>query len=209
MDTFLLATKLRIPPQPYRVLRRARLLDTLERGIPHSKLTLLVAPAGYGKTTLLAQWANSSQFPVAWLSISKEDNDLKRFLRYLLTAWEQVQPTIRESPSGLLLDRMFSNSEADLGAFINAANQLPDHTVFILDDYHLIDDPAIHQAMTFLLDQLPPMIHFVVGSRAEPTLPLSRYRARYELLEVRAEDLRFLPDETDDFLNQLMGLMDK
>ncbi len=206
MDTFFLATKLRIPPQPYRVLPRTRLLDALERGTPHVKLTLIAAPAGYGKTTLLAQWAHSSRFSVAWLSISEEDNDLERFLRYLLTAWEQVQPTIRESPSGLLLDGMLSNSEADLTAFINAANEIPDHTVFVLDDYHLIEDPSIHQALSFLLDHLPPMLHFVLVGRAEPPLPLARYRARHELLEIRAEDLRFLPDETDDFLNRLMGL---
>jgi LuxR family maltose regulon positive regulatory protein len=159
MDMSLLATKLRIPPQPHHLLRRSRLLDALEREIPQVKLTLVAAPAGYGKTTLLAQWANSSRLSVAWLSISEEDNDLERFLRNLLTAWEQAQPALRESPSGLLLDAVFAGSEADLAAFINAANEIPDHTVFVVDDYHLIDDPSIHQALTFLLDHLPPMLH--------------------------------------------------
>jgi LuxR family maltose regulon positive regulatory protein len=206
MDMSLLATKLRIPPQPHHLLRRSRLLDALEREIPQVKLTLVAAPAGYGKTTLLAQWANSSRLSVAWLSISEEDNDLERFLRNLLTAWEQAQPALRESPSGLLLDAVFAGSEADLAAFINAANEIPDHTVFVVDDYHLIDDPSIHQALTFLLDHLPPMLHLVLVGRAEPSLPLARYRARHELLEIRAEDLRFLPDEAGDFLNRLMGL---
>jgi LuxR family transcriptional regulator, maltose regulon positive regulatory protein len=97
MNTMLLATKLRIPPHPHHAVRRARLIDTLERGILQYKLILLSAPAGYGKTTLLSQWTHLSHFPAAWLSIGEEDNDLERFLRYLLTAWEVVQPGIRES----------------------------------------------------------------------------------------------------------------
>jgi len=94
---------------------RARLDDALERGIPHYKLVLISAPAGYGKTTLLSQWAHASRFPVAWLSVAEEDNDPERFLRYLLTAWEEVQPGIRESPLGLLLGAMSPDREAVLG----------------------------------------------------------------------------------------------
>ena len=133
---------------------------------------------------MLAQWAHSSRFSVAWLSISEEDNDLERFLRYLLTAWEEVQPAIREESIGSASRGMLPDSEAVLSAFINAANDIPDHTVFVLDDYHLIEDPSIHQALTFLLDHLPPMLHFVLAGRAEPPLPLARYRARQELLEI-------------------------
>jgi LuxR family maltose regulon positive regulatory protein len=206
MAPLLLATKVCIPPQPHGTVRRARLIDALEHGIRRYKLTLIAAPAGYGKTTLLVQWAHSSHFPSAWLSVSTEDNDLDRFLRYLLAAWEQVQPHIRESRLGLLLGGMSPDSDAALSAFINAANGVPDHTVFVLDDYHLIEDPSIHQALTFLLDHLPPTIHFVLAGRAAPPLPLARYRARHELLEFGAEDLQFLPEETADFLNRLMGL---
>jgi LuxR family maltose regulon positive regulatory protein len=206
MDTFLLATKLRIPPQPHRAVRRARLVDTLERGILHHKLVLISAPAGYGKTTLLAQWAHASRFPIAWLSISDEDNDLERFLRYLLAAWEQVQPDIWESPVGLLLGGMSPDCEAVLSAFINVANDVPDQLVLVLDDYQLIEDPSIHQALTFLLDHLPPTLHFVLAGRAAPPLPLARYRARGELLEFRAADLKFLQEETADFFNDIMGL---
>src|SRR5215210_7925073 len=122
MDTFLLVTKLRIPPQPHRAVRRARLIDALERGIPDYKLILLTAPAGYGKTTLLSQSAHGSRFPIAWLSISEEDNDLERFFRYLLTAWEEIQPGVRESRLGLLLGAMMPDSQAVLSAFINVAN---------------------------------------------------------------------------------------
>jgi LuxR family transcriptional regulator, maltose regulon positive regulatory protein len=206
MDTFLLTTKLRIPPPPHRAVQRDRLVDTLERGIPQYKLILLSAPAGYGKTTLLTQWAHASRFPIAWLSIDVEDNGLERFFRYLLAAWEQVQPGVGESPFGLLLGGMSPDSQAILSAFVNVANDVPDHLVFVLDDYQLIKEPPIHQGLTFLLDHLPPMLHFVLAGRAEPSLPLARYRARGELLEFRAEDLVFLEQEATDFLNQLMGL---
>lgn len=206
MDFFLLSTKLRIPPQPQHAVRRVRLIDSLERGILHYKLVLISAPAGYGKTTLLSQWANSSRFSVAWLSLGEEDNDVERFFRYLLTAWEEVQPGVRESPLGLLLGGMLPDSEAVLAAFINVANNTPDHMVFVLDDYHLIEDSSIHNALTFLLDHLPPTLHFVLAGRGEPPLPLARYRARQELMEFRAEDLNFLLEETRDFLNEMMGL---
>jgi LuxR family maltose regulon positive regulatory protein len=206
MDTLLLATKLRIPPQPHHVVPRTRLIDAIERGIPHYKLILLSAPAGYGKTTLLSQWAHVSRFPIAWLSLSQEDNDLDRFFRYLLTAWEQVQPGVRESRLGLLLGAWSPDSAAVLSAFINVANEAPDHMVFVLDDYHLIGDLSIHQALTFLLDHLPATLHFMLAGRAAPPLPLARYRVKGWLLEIRAEDLQFLPEETADFLNEAMGL---
>jgi LuxR family transcriptional regulator, maltose regulon positive regulatory protein len=206
MDSFLLATKVRIPPQPPGAVLRARLIDELESGISHYKLIQISAPAGYGKTTLLAQWAHASRFPIAWLSISEEDNDAERFLRSLLTAWEAVQPGIRESPLGLLLGAMSPEREAVFSAFINVANDIPDHLVFVLDDYHLIEDPSIHQALTFLLDHLPPTLHFVLAGRAQPPLPLARYRARQELLEFRTLDLQFWQEETTDFLNHLMRL---
>jgi LuxR family maltose regulon positive regulatory protein len=206
MDMFLLTTKLRIPPPPHRAVQRDRLIDPLERGIPQYKLILLSAPAGYGKTTLLTQWAHASRFPIAWLSIDAEDNDLERFFRYLLAAWEQVQPDVGESPFGLLLGGMSPDSEAIVAAFVNVANDVPDHLVFVLDDYQLIEEPPVHQALTFLLDHLPPMLHFVLAGRAEPPLPLARYRAKGELLEFRPEDLLFLEQETTDFLNELMGL---
>jgi LuxR family maltose regulon positive regulatory protein len=206
MDTFLLATKLRIPPQHPHTVRRARLIDALERGIPDHKLIQIVAPAGYGKTTFLVQWAHFSKLPIAWLSISREDNDLERFLRYLLTAWEEVQPGVMESRLGLLLSAMMPDSQAVLSAFINLANDVPTHTVFVLDDYHLIEDASIHHALTFLLDSLPPTLHFVLLSRAEPSLPLARYRARHELMEFRAEQLQFLENETSEFVNDVMGL---
>jgi LuxR family maltose regulon positive regulatory protein len=206
MEDALLATKLRIPPQPHRAVQRTKLIDALERGILHYKLSLISAPAGYGKTILLAQWAHSTHLPIVWLSVGEEDNDIERFLRYLLTAWAEAQPNIRETPLGLLLGRALPDSKVVLSAFINIANDVPDPIVFILDDYHLIEAPSIHQALTFLLDHLPPTLHFVLAGRTEPPLPLAKYRARSELLEFRTDDLQFLPEETATFLSEVMDL---
>ena len=178
MDSYLLATKLRVPPQPYRAVQRPRLADTLEREIPHYKLIWISAPAGYGKTTLLSQWSQSSHFTVVWLSASEEDNDLTHFFRYLLAGWEEIQPGIRDSQLGLILGAMEPENEAILTAFINVANDCPDHIVFVV----------------------------VLTGRAEPPLPLARYRAHHELLEFGVEDLHFAVEETEEFLNDLMGL---
>jgi LuxR family maltose regulon positive regulatory protein len=144
MDTFLLATKIRIPPQPYRVVRRTHLLEALEREIPHYNVILLSAPAGYGKTTLLSQWAHSSRLPVAWLSLSEDDNDFDRFFRYLLAAWETIQPKIRSSSFGLLLAGLTPDPKEVLPAFVNAAEDNSSSLVFVLDDYHLIHEASIH-----------------------------------------------------------------
>jgi LuxR family maltose regulon positive regulatory protein len=206
MDALLLATKLRIPPQPHHTLLRTRLTDALESGIPDYKLILIVAPAGYGKTTLLAQWARSSHMRIAWLSLGQEDNDVERFLRCIVKAWAEIDPDVLQSKLGLLLSAMSPDRNMVLSAFINVANSLSKHLVFVLDDYHQIEETAIHQALTFLLDNLPPSLHFVLGSRAEPPLPLARYRARHALMEFRAEELQFLQEETGDFLNEVMGL---
>lgn len=206
MDSFLLATKLRVPPQPPYGVRRARLIDALEGGIPYVKLVLVSAPAGSGKTTLLSQWAQASRFPLAWLSLEDEDDDPERFFRCLLAAWEEVQPGVGESPLGLLLGGLSPDIEAVLAAFINVAGNAPGPVVFVLDDYHLLKEPSIQAGLAYLLDHLPPALHFVLAGRAEPPLPLARYRARGELMEFRAEDLNFWPEETSDFLNQKMGL---
>lgn len=206
MASDLLATKLRIPPQTHHVVRRERLTDALEEGIPRHKLTLLSAPAGYGKTTLLADWARASRLRVAWLTVGEEDNDLARFSRYLFTAWESIEPEVGDSPLGVLLGAMEPERDAVLTAFVNLASELPGQTVFVLDDYHLIENVAIHEALTFLIDHLPPTTHLILAGRDEPPLPLARYRARQELLELHAGTLEFRVDETDAFLNGQMRL---
>ncbi|MCG3210674.1 MAG: HTH-type transcriptional regulator MalT [Anaerolineae bacterium] len=206
MDSLFLTTKLRIPPTPQFAVTRQRVAGILENKIAHYKLVLISAAAGYGKTTLLAQWAAASRLPVAWLSVGKEDNNLADFFRYLLLGWEQTQPGVRESPLGLRLGAGSPDPDAVLAAFINVANTLSEPIAFVLDDYHLIEDPAIHTALTFLLDHLPPTIHLVLAGRAEPPLPLARYRAHQILLEFSTENLAFSLEESAEFLNGMMQL---
>jgi LuxR family transcriptional regulator, maltose regulon positive regulatory protein len=206
MDNYFLATKLRIPPQPDGVVHRDWRVAQLECDIARHKIAHVSAPAGYGKTTLLAQWARESRYHVAWLSLGDEDNDAERFLRYLLKAWERVHPGVTDTSVGVLLGSIRPARDAVLAAFINVLSEISDHTVFVLDDYHLIDEPSIHEALTFLLDNLPPTAHFVMSGRSDPPLPLARYRARHELLECRVQDLKFRPDETHEFLTRSMQL---
>lgn len=205
MDTDLLATKLLIPPPVRHAVPRSRLLDALEQGVPPSRLALLSTPAGYAKTTLLVQWARASEITIAWLTVDKGDNDPERFFRHLLNAWETVQPGIRGSPLGLLLGGAYPDSETVLATFINVANGIPDHIAFVLDDAHLIEDPTVHTALGFLIDNLPPTVHFVSACRDVPPLSLARYRARHELMELRVEVLTFDLTETGAFLNEGMG----
>ena len=206
MGMILLESKLHIPTPSHRLVSRPRLQNALEENLVRHRLVLVSAPAGYGKTTLLADWARATSLPVAWLSITGEEVDVERFLRYLLAAWETVQPDILEQPLGILLGSRMPDIKAVLPAFINAANQLTGQLVFILDDYHLIEDPAIHEAVSFILDHLPAQLHFILASRSEPPLPLARYRARGQLLEIRAGDLHFTREESTEFLNRSMEL---
>jgi len=203
----LLATKLFIPSRRPNLVPRPHLIDRLIQGLHAGyRLTLVCAPAGFGKTTLVTEWLRGVEHPVAWLSLTGEEDGIERFLRYLLAAWERVQPDILEQPLGILLGSRMPDIKAVLPAFINAANQMTGQPVFVLDDYHLIEDPAIHEAVGFILDHLPPQLHFILASRSEPPLPLARYRARGQLLEIRAGDLHFTREESTDFLEQSMEL---
>lgn len=202
----ILTSKIHIPVQTPGIIPRQHLKDSLERQVQNSRLVLVTAPAGYGKTTLLADWARSSAMPVAWLSITGEEGDIERFLRYLLAAWKEVQPEIADAPLGIMLGAQSPNIKAVLSSFINTAEKNSDHLAFVLDDYHILEAPEIHEAVAFLLDHLPPNLHFLLTSRSAPPVPLARYRARRQLWEVRAEDLYFTPEETAQFLNGSMGL---
>jgi LuxR family transcriptional regulator, maltose regulon positive regulatory protein len=201
----LLTTRTRVPPRIRHLVSRARLVDALERELPDYKLVVLAAPAGYGKTTFLAEWARASRCRVVWLTID-DDDDLDRFFRYVLAAWEEAQPGLAASPLGLVLGGASPDRDAVLSAFLTTAAAAPDPTVFVLDDCHRIAQPAILSALTFVVDHLPPTTHVVLAGRTEPVLPLARYRARRELLELRAADLTFRPDETAAFLTRAMGL---
>jgi LuxR family maltose regulon positive regulatory protein len=206
MASDLLATKTLIPPISRRLLPRAHLVQMLDQAVHQHRLVLLSAPAGYGKTTLLAQWAHATATPVAWLSLDEQDNDVERFLRYLVSAWKVARPDISQTALDMLAESAAPDRDALLAAFLNIGVDVPDHDVYVLDDYHAIDDPAIHEVVTFLLDHLPPTMHFVLAGRGEPSLPLARYRARREMLELGAPDLHFSVDESNSFLTGLANI---
>jgi LuxR family maltose regulon positive regulatory protein len=201
----LLATKLYAPPARPGLVARPRLLRQLDRGL-NSRLILVSAPAGYGKTTLVSAWLAEQRCTSAWLSLDAGDNDPARFLRYLVAAIQTIAHEVGEAAQALLRPPQLPRLEAALSLLINDLCSLPDHLVIVLDDYYLIDVPDIHQAVTFLLDHLPSQIHLLIATRIDPPLPLARWRSRGQLVEVRAAHLGFTPDEATVFLNEAMGL---
>jgi LuxR family maltose regulon positive regulatory protein len=207
MATPILATKLHIPaPRPKTVLR-ARLIERLDEGLPSGrKLTLISAPAGFGKTTLVSEWVASCKRPVAWLSLDEGDNDPTRFLAYLVAALQTNPATIGKGVSGVLQSPQPPPIESILTTLLNEITTIPDQFVLVLDDYHVVDAKPVDNALTFLLEHLPPQMHLVIATREDPQLPLSRLRVQGQLTELRATDLRFTPSEAAEFLNQVMGL---
>ena len=208
----LIETKLFRPsPRPGRV-PRPRLRERLDRG-RGAKLTLVSAPAGFGKTTLLVDWlASVDESPEgislrsAWLALDEGDNDPARFWRYVVAALRTALPGVGEDALALLQDAQSPPVEAALTSLVNEMASVDVDTVLLLDDYHVIDAPAIHEGMVFLLSHLPARLHLVLATRSDPPLPLPRLRARGDLVEVRAADLRFTTEEAGAYLNEVMGL---
>ena len=203
--TPLLATKLYMPRLRPNMVSRPRLIERLSAGL-HRKLTLISAPAGFGKSTLVSEWTLGLGRPVAWLSLDEGENDPTRFLTYLVAALQTIAPTIGEGALGALQSPQPPPTEALLVALLNDLITISDPFVLVLDDYHVLDAKAVDQALSFLIDHLPPHMHLVIATREDPHLPLARLRARAQLTEVRAIDLRFTPAEAAAFLNQAMGL---
>jgi LuxR family maltose regulon positive regulatory protein len=213
-----LGTKLHLPTPRRQLVPRARLVDQLV-GDPTAapRLVLVSAPAGFGKTTLLTQWLASGRIDApgdltdrswraVWLSLDAADADLRQFLTDLVAALQAELPDAGAEAAALMdNDRGFS-TDAVLASLVNDLDAYGGTTVVALDDYHVIDTPEVHEAVTFLLDHLPPRVTLAITTRADPPLPLPRLRARGELLELRAADLRFTPDEAEVFLNRVMGL---
>jgi LuxR family transcriptional regulator, maltose regulon positive regulatory protein len=205
----LLASKLHIPAPRPRFVPRPHLMDRIHAGL-RGKLTLIAAPAGFGKTTLLSEWRATtagSHTPVAWVSLDADDNDSGRFWAYVIAALEMVYPAMGISALALLRSRQPPPMNAIVTSLINAITPIPIDAVLVLDDYHLITTPTIHAAVSFLLDHLPPQLHLVMLTRADPPLPLTRLRTRGELTELRAADLRFTAGEAAAFLTDVMGLL--
>lgn len=204
-DLPLLATKLYIPRPRTPLVQRPHLIKRLQQAATHP-LTLLAAPAGFGKTTLLSTWIEHASFSAAWVSLDRADNDLTRFWWYTLTALDQAVPTCGASALELLQSPQPPAMERLLITVINTLAALAQEVVLVWDDYHLITVPAIHDSVAFLLEHLPPQLHLIIATRADPPLPLARLRTRGELIELRSADLRFLSEETATFLTRLSGL---
>ncbi len=209
-EHLLLATKLAIPPT-YRkkIVPRPRLYSQLEAG-DLRPLTLITAPAGFGKTTLIGEWLRQSDIPVAWISLESSDNDLVRFWRYVIKALNSLHPAINEHIGHLEPLQPHPpetlNLEVLLTTLINTITTLPQDIILALDDYQTITEPAIHQSLQFLLEHLPSQLHLFITTRTNFPLPIARLRVQGKLTELRAADLRFTPDETEYFLTQAMGL---
>ena len=194
----LLQTKLHIPALRSTLVARPRLLAKLNAGLT-GKLTLVAAPAGFGKSTLVCDWLRQTTAPTAWLSLDGADNELNRFLRYLIGALQRAQPDLGQETIPLLQLLQPAPVEDLLTTLLNELATIPQKLVLVLDDYHVIEAPAIHQALSFLLERLPAQLHLVMTSRTNPPLPLARLRGRGELTELRAADLRFSVAETGAF----------
>jgi len=225
----LLSTKLHIPQARANLVTRSRLVARLAEGVRLGRrLTLVCAPAGFGKTTLIRAWAGAVERQVAWLSLDEGDNDAARFLRYVMAALTQADDRVALRANAVVPNAVVPNAvvpnavgQALLGAslpaspqelltalirLINDVAETGAHLLLVLDDYHLIGDLAVHDLVAFLLANGPPGLHVVIGTREDPPLPLARMRARDQVTEIRENTLRFTPEEAAAFLNQTMSL---
>jgi LuxR family maltose regulon positive regulatory protein len=204
----LLATKLHVPPAPPHLVPRQRLLAQVNDGLSR-RLTLISAPAGFGKTTLLSEWRASStgqRWPLTWLSLDESDSDPARFLTYLVAGLQQIDPAIGHATQAMLQNPQPPPHEVLLTALINDVANVAAPFALVLDDYHVIDSPAVHQQLAFLLDHQPPQLRVIILTREDPPLPLSRLRARDQVAEIRQADLQFTLAETTAFLRQAARL---
>lgn len=205
--SLLIQTKLMIPQvRPDRV-SRSRLIERINQGIG-LPLTLISAPAGYGKTSLLADWARQSHLPVAWITLTPDDNDPQRFLAYLIESLQKISPAIYENASQILADAKRNQLDTLMIPLINELSQQKLEFVMVLDEYQTIEQEKIHRGINFLLENMPPQMHLVLSTRVDPPLSLSRMRAHHRLLEIRTQDLRFTHAEILEFLqnSNLSGL---
>jgi len=201
MHSEILTTKLYIPSPGLGLIPRPRLLDWLNQGLD-KKLSLISAPAGFGKTTLLSQWIAQSEIPFCWFALDDNDNDLGRFLAYFIASLQSIQIEVDLQTLKLLQSPQQNTNDTVLIPLINQIAVAPSRFALVLDDYHKINNSAIHDAVTYILDHQPLGMHLVIATRSDPPVPLARLRARGEMVETRAVELRFTFDEGFDFLNQ-------
>jgi LuxR family maltose regulon positive regulatory protein len=203
--TPLLVTKLYTPRTPSGFAPRPRLTERLSRGLTRD-LTFICAPAGFGKTVLVSEWLSRLERSASWLSLDQGDDDLVGFLTYVLAALQRIDAGLGQTTQALLQASPLPTVEALLTPLINEITALDTPFVLVLDDYHVITFPKVHEAMTFVLENMPPQVHLVIATRQDPRLPLGRLRAQGQMTEIRAGDLRFTQEEASAFLNQAMGL---
>jgi LuxR family maltose regulon positive regulatory protein len=203
----LLVTKLYIPPPRPQLVRRTRLLARLDESMSRA-LTLISAPAGFGKTTLISDWIAQTNAAVAWVSLDENDDDPARFFAYVIAALQTLHADIGQTALALIQAQPNQPAamETALTLLLNELAGIPRPFALILDDYHLLHSQPIHNAVAFLLDRLPPQMHLVLIARADPPFTLARLRVRNQLVELRAADLRFTMDEAAAFLNNVMHL---
>ncbi|MEM6430240.1 MAG: AAA family ATPase, partial [Deinococcota bacterium] len=205
----LLTTKLYPPAARTDGVVRTRLIQQLNAGLLASspcQLTLVCAPAGFGKTSLVGHWLAAVQEPFTWLSLDSGDNDPQRFLSYVVSALQGLQPDICEGLLAMLQAPQVPSAEVLLTALVNDLADLVTPSVLVLDDYHVIDNAAVDDMLRFVVAHLPPSLHLVITTREDPQLPLARLRVRGQLNELRAQDLRFSATESAAFLNDVMHL---
>ena len=205
MTSQILTTKLFVPsPGPYQV-SRPRLLTQLQSGSTN-KLTIISAPAGYGKTTLISEWINQAKIPFAWISLDQHDNDLKRFLSYIIASLQSIRIEVDNQIFNPYQSQQLDHFTTILIPLINQISAAVRRFALVLDDYHLIQSQEIHEALTYLIDNLPQKMRLVIATRTDPPLRLAQLRACGELCEIRSEDLRFTIEEATLFLNRSIGL---
>jgi LuxR family maltose regulon positive regulatory protein len=213
VSEILLQTKLYIPPLPRTLVSRPRLIRKLNEAV-QAKLILISAPAGFGKTSLITDWLSEmagegtslARERCAWVSLDEGDNDPPRFLAYCMRALQRVQQGIGEAAISDLLSPKPPSPDSLLASLLNEIAQLSAPTMLVLDDFHLITEPAVHETVVFLLDNMPPPMRLIISSRADPPWPLARLRAGRMMTELRSADLRFTAEETASFLNDAMRL---
>src|SRR5215813_10261264 len=200
-----LTTKLYLQPARQTLVDRPVLLDQLKDGL-RGKLTLVSAPAGFGKTSLVAAWRKDCETPLAWVSLDEEDNEPLRFLDYLIGALQMVDNDLGDESAELLHTSSAPPIKVVLTSLLNEINAYDKEFVLAFDDYHVIREHGIHDALSFLIERLAPHAHALIATRSDPPFPLGRLRARGELKELRASDLRFDTTEATAFLNEVMNL---
>ncbi len=201
----LIRTKLHMPFIQQRLVPRSRLQARIMEGL-RCPLTLITAPAGFGKTTLVASGISGIEMASAWLTLDDDDNHIEHFLKYLIAAFQEADSTIIQADEEFVMASQFTPAKAILTNLINALDRSNREVVLVLDDYQVIKNQAVHSAIAFMLNNCPSGFHLVIASRSDPPLPTARLRARGQIVEIRAVDLSFSEPEADQFLNQVMGL---